>query len=155
MNLERAKELLALRLYDELSPEESAELERLLARSEEARNYARELERGLGTWKAAAERETAPELPTSWSERLREETRELPPRRAVWRTVATFAAGLAAGLLLTWANRPEPEVEPPDPAPGPMELAGAISPPFDPRPFPPPKATGGGALSRRGIRTGR
>ncbi len=153
MKLERAKELLALRLYDELTPEESVALELCLADSEEARDYARELERGLGTWKAAAELEPGSELPPAWRERLRAATLEPPSRPAVGRAVATFVAGLAAGLFLMWIARTEPEDRDPAPAPEPQLLAETSFPRFDPQPAPPPKATGGGALSRRGIRT--
>ena len=148
MNLEEAKELLALRLYDELSPAESAALDRFLEESAEARAYARELEQGLGRCKAAAERDASDELPSDWTERLRAATREAATRRTPLRLVATFAAGLAAGLLVMSALRSERGMALPDPAVAPSSIAMA-SYEFALRAAPPPRATGGGAFSRR------
>ena len=149
MHLERAKELLALRLYDELSSAEARELDRFLAASPAARAFAEELEAGLGRWKATGEAEVEPKLPADWDARLRAATQERPGRRALLRAVGTFVAGLAAGLLLTWAGTTDPG----DDAPRPTErgdLLAQAGPEFRPLAAPPPRATGGETISRRG-----
>ena len=100
MKHENYRELIALRLYQESSPGEARELEAHLATCESCAAFARELEGGLGAHKrAAAERDT-PDLPAGWLEGLRRSTDELAPRRGISRQVLTFAAGIAAGLLV-------------------------------------------------------
>lgn len=156
MNLERAQELLALRLYDELSGDESRALDRFLAGSEAGRAWARELDAGLGTLRDTASREAPPEWPDDWSERLRaridREPRASRPR--LLRPLATFLAGLAAGLLLTWsffASPSTPAFTSAESAP----IDGDAGPQFVLRSAPPPPATGGSPLSRRGVPSGR
>ncbi|MEW6074417.1 MAG: hypothetical protein AB1726_17715, partial [Planctomycetota bacterium] len=102
-DLARGKELAALRLYGELTPSEEAELDRLLAAHPAARAFASELAAGLGAARRAVEMADLAALPPDWRERLSAATRVRRGPGALVRAAATFAAGLAAGLLLAWA----------------------------------------------------
>lgn len=106
MKHEDMHERLALRLYGELDPAESRALDAHLYDCEECRQFASELERGLG--RVLAVRASARDaLPPDWAERLHAATRDvattaprqsIPPERlSPWWAAA---AGIAAGLLL-------------------------------------------------------
>jgi anti-sigma factor RsiW len=145
MKHETFHELLALRLYGELSTEEERLLEEHLASCADCAGFASELETTLGAF-AGRRTSAAGELPTDWSERLRAATREKPaPRRL--QPVATFVAGLAAGLLVMAALRP---------ASGPPLDEGRVTvvtnaveePGFPARATPPPRTTSRGDLAQ-------
>ncbi|MFN0243592.1 MAG: zf-HC2 domain-containing protein [Planctomycetota bacterium] len=106
MKHEDIHERLALRLYGELDPAESRALDEHLRDCEECRQFASELEHGLG--RVVAVRTSArDELPPDWAERLQAATRDVattaprpsvaPERLSPWWAAA---AGIAAGLLL-------------------------------------------------------
>ena len=137
MNHENFHELLALRLYGELSADEERALERHLASCAECTSFARELGQGLGVLARSGTDARASELPPDWSERLRAATH---PRRRNLLPLATFAAGLAAGLLAMAALRPNT-----DPA---ERIQTSNEAPFVPRSEPPPLASGRGELAR-------
>ena len=100
MNSERIRELLALRLYGELDPDQEAQLDTVLASSAEARELARELESVLGP--LAARVAEGDDLPAGWRERLVERARgESAPRRT-WSPWLNAVTGFAAGLLAMW-----------------------------------------------------
>ncbi len=103
MKHENYHELLALRLYGELSADEERILARHLAECPECGAFGRELEQALGAVKRADDALRHDELPADWAARLRTATRR--EARPVYRlrALGTFAAGLAAGLLLTWS----------------------------------------------------
>ena len=103
MKHENYHELLALRLYGELSADEERILARHLAECPECGAFGRELEQALGAVKRADDTLRHDELPADWSERLRTATRRVAPPVYRLRALGTFAAGLAAGLLLTWS----------------------------------------------------
>ena len=145
MKHETYHELLALRLYGELDADEQERLARHLAECEDCARFARDLEATLGAVKTAEESLRRDELPANWDERLCAATR---PRRSL-RPLATFAAGLAAGLLVTWATRPGPPPAAPAGDPG----IRVVSNSGDARSFvartdPPPRATTPGQLGQ-------
>ena len=96
MKHEEFHELLALRLYGEVSAEEEHGLQVHLATCGDCSRFWEELQAGLG---ALQETSPSPDLPADWDRRLRE-VRLTPGRRPTWSSVATFAAGLAAGMLV-------------------------------------------------------
>ncbi len=145
MKHETFHELLALRLYGELSPDEERALTGHLATCEDCRAFGRELAGTLGvlaqTQAGARERD----LPGDWTARLAGRIAVARRRRRL-QPLATFAAGLAAGLVLMSVLRsPQGPLHPP---PGGDAIAGA--PPFVLRSDPPPPATGRGQLARLG-----
>jgi anti-sigma factor RsiW len=144
MNHDDAHELLALRLYGELSTEEDRALERHLATCTECTSFARELAQGLGVLAhsaTSADRARLDELPPDWLARLRAATRPAPRR---WlQPLATFAAGVAAGLLVMAALR-----SPASPALSDPTMRAGNTAPFVPRSEPPPRASSRGELAR-------
>lgn len=138
---ESFRELTALRLYDELDGADAERLEAHLSGCAECREYAAELEAGLG---ACSRPSDLADLPAGWRERLAQETRPVGLR--LLRPALTFAAGLAAGLVLM-AFIPD-EVERVAPASaeaqaGRTSLLAMVD-------GPPPLATGGGSLGMLG-----
>jgi hypothetical protein len=120
MNCETTRELLALRLYDELERDEGARLDAHLADCAACRAKADELEQGLGRLAAASELAPLPAAPT--------------PRFHGWQVAAAFAAGLAvswflvpSGALPKSASAPAAasfrRADPPPPASGEGRLA--------------------------------
>ncbi len=143
MNHETFHELLALRLYGELSSDEERLLAGHLATCADCRLFGDELGRTLGL---LAPESVTRELPADWRERL--SARIASARRRRWlQPLATFAAGLAAGWLVTAALRPA-GVPPATP-----ERLDA--PPFVLLSDPPPPATGRGQLARLSEHLGR
>lgn len=140
MTHENFHELLALRLYGELSADEARALERHLGACAECAAFALELERGLGVL-ARLDRARLLELPDDWAERLGAATRPTHLQRWV-RALVPFAAGVAASLLVM-ALRPSatPSGELPGARPG-------AEAPFVPRSDPPPLASSRGELAR-------
>lgn len=139
---ETFRELLALRLYDELEAAESAALDAHLAGCAACRTFALELQAGLGR---APQGTAADDLPAGWSEALRARIGARPsaPRPATRRpALLAFASGLAAGLLVMagWRARGEPSATPARP-PAAVETAFA-------RATPPPLASGRGPLAQ-------
>lgn len=109
------RELLALRLYDELDEDESRDLDAHLSDCAECRAYASELESGLGV--LAKQGPVVNDLPDGWMDRLRTEVQQIPaPLHRPW---IIAAASFAAGVLLTLVlNAPEvPANETPTRAP--------------------------------------
>ncbi len=144
MKHEEFRELMALQLYGEL---DAAELERLrahVAACADCAAYEHELGAGLGTVMAAAAERDDGALPEDWQERLNETT--APRRRAVGGALLTFAAGLAAGLLVMTFNPNAPD--PVDVTPEVATSGFATNRPDDALPEipsgPPPPATGRG-----------
>lgn len=89
------REMLALRLYDELSAGESVTLERHLAECPDCARFAEELEQGLG----AIERSGASgDLPADWEQRI--DTVRRPAARPLAKPLLTFVAGWAAGVAV-------------------------------------------------------
>lgn len=150
------RELLALRLYDELDPAETTRLDAHLAECSACRAYDAELVAGLGSLRPV--REDAA-LPADWRARL-ERSVEAAPRPAhrphpAW----TFAAGLAAGLLAMALLRAEGGGDPIDPGSGTSPTGTAQATNLGPTAHPlltgslrepPPRATGGGQLAYLG-----
>jgi anti-sigma factor RsiW len=102
MNHETMRERIALRTYGELDAEEAAVLEEHLAACEECRRYGASFAEGLGRIAASA-RTASDDLPSGWSDRLRDatcESRAGSRARARipswWTAVAGFAAGVVA-----------------------------------------------------------
>ena len=122
---ERARELLALRLYGELDAAEKAELEGYLSTSAEVRQFAVELEAGLGAVAAA--------LPP---------TPQVGRRSIPWRaSLVSFAAGLLLSVLWPFDESPSQHV-----SDGIAGLAGRASG-FE-RAAPPPPAAPSQGLAR-------
>jgi hypothetical protein len=123
--------LLALRLYDELDPQEAADLDHHLAACVPCQRRGRELELGLGAQLPSL----ADVLPEGWTDSSPTTTR--PERRVGLRRWMTVAASFAAGLILalTWPDAPEP---------GPSTVA---EPQGFERPAPPPVAPTRGRLA--------
>jgi anti-sigma factor RsiW len=102
MNHETMRERIALRTYGELDAEEAAVLEEHLAACEDCRRYAASFAEGLGRIAASA-RTASDDLPSGWSDRLRDATRESRAGSRAraripswWTAVAGFAAGVVA-----------------------------------------------------------
>ena len=141
MKHEAFHELLCLRVYGELSADEERLLAQHLTGCADCRAFGDELAGSLGAL-ASEQAARAAELPGDWHERLAERVRVARARR--WgRPLATFAAGLAAGLLLMAALRSPHSPASTDLGPS---LDGA--PPFVLRTAPPPPASGRGPLAR-------
>lgn len=146
MKHERMRELLALRLYDEIEPEEQLELASHLASCIECARFAGELDSGLGRLREEAARAADAQLPAGWDARLAAAT-SAHPRSIRARDLALVAAGIAAGVLLVlaWsALRPAPEASTgvarlDAEAPAFLRFRGDA---------PPPPATGGGPAAR-------
>jgi anti-sigma factor RsiW len=111
MSCDPYRELLALRLYDELDDGERRRLEGHLARCPACRAAEVELRAGLGRLIVDA----APaELPADWAERLHEEVATAEGSAAIvhrpgwWRlagerpVAAAAVVGFAAGVLFAW-----------------------------------------------------
>jgi len=142
MKHESFHELLCLRVYGELSPEEERSLAQHLASCADCRTFGAELAGTLGVLHRARTSAGEGELPSDWHAQLAERVRTTRTRSWV-RPLATFAAGLAAGLLLMAALR-SPQ-SPTNAAIG-SRLNGA--PPFELRSDPPPPYSGRGPLAR-------
>jgi len=151
---ERPRELLALGLYGELAPGEERELERHLAACAVCRSFAAELDAGLGALVPGRDAHDPDgvadldDLPPGWAERLAAAARAPAPSRATWNPLLTFAAGLAAGLLVMAMVRVgSPSHHDVPLAQGVFTNAGApeIGPDLS---TPPPLATGRGPLAR-------
>ena len=109
MKHDEYRELMALQLYGEL---DAAELERLRAHVAECADcaqYEHELGAGLGAVQATADGRDDDALPVDWQQRLAEAT--APRRRVGARALLTFAAGLAAGLLVMTINPRAPDAD--------------------------------------------
>lgn len=153
---ERLRELLALRLYDELDEDERRELEALLVAHPAAAADERDLAAGLGRLRAAAgagDEDGA--LPAAWRARLDAALADEPRPARRWSHVLAFAAGLAAGLLLYAAPRLAPDGRGARRPPAPLAVhtnAGAPAPRatlvggLAPGQAPPPASTRGGLL---------
>ncbi len=143
MKHDEIRELLALRLYDELEPDEQRSLEAHLRGCTDCARFANELEVGLGRVRIPEE---SPELPPDWDARLARSTATL--RRRSWtREALLVASGLAAGVLLmiAWGSL----------ARGPHDMRQLAHLDPDAPAFlrfqgdtPPPPATGGGPSAR-------
>ncbi len=107
-------EWLALRLYGELEPKESARLDEHLLRCQTCRAFAAELAQGLGA--LTPEPTPAGDLPAAWREALLEAAPAKPARGP--RTLLAFAAGLAAGLCAMALLRGTGRAPAPEPASG-------------------------------------
>jgi anti-sigma factor RsiW len=136
------QELLSLRLYGELDPAEERRLEEHLATCAACRAFGDELAGSLGALARSVAR--ADDLDLAWRTGLAAQVHGERSRRRL-RTLATFAAGLAAGLLAMAALRSAPARTGRAPA-----AILAASPPFELRADPPPVATGRGQLARLG-----
>jgi hypothetical protein len=102
-------ELLALRLYGELDPSESARLDAHLKVCGACRTFAGELEHGLGALALSApEAAAGADLPAGWRARLDAAVRPAPRARPL----LVFAAGLAAGLCAMALARGAPPLPP-------------------------------------------
>ncbi len=94
---ERFRELLALRLYDELEEVEQHELASHLESCASCQRFGEELATGLGAVpRGGGDADVV--LPDSWDRDLRDAIRATRP--SALRTLTVFAAGLAAGLLV-------------------------------------------------------
>lgn len=116
MSHEPFHELIALRLYGEIDVLERAQLEGHLRACAECSRYAAEIESGLGLAPHGAGTRADLDLPSDWTERLRQATREIPARRRVlpwWTVAASFAAGvIATAVIARGPSAPEPAREP-------------------------------------------
>ena len=140
---ERCRELLALGLYDEVSATERHELASHLTTCAACRAFESELDRGLGAL-ARTRADASDALPDDWEQRLRAATSRAPAPRGRAALLATFAAGLAAGLTLTLALQRARE----EPSASGRDAAVAEAHPAFARDAPPPPAAARGALGR-------
>jgi anti-sigma factor RsiW len=101
------REQLALRLYGELSPTEEAALDAHVAGCTDCRAFAHELTLSLGAVvpDAGLVAAHADEMPADWVARLDRVTGTRPPGPGPVRALATFATGLAAGILIALLAR--------------------------------------------------
>ena len=139
------RELIALRLYEELEGRDGVRLEQHLSGCAPCREYALALEAGLG---ACSQPTEDTDLPAGWRERLGEMTR--PPGPRLLRPALTFAAGLAAGLaVMAFTPGPTQQIPPSGYATnaGTSRLLALVE-------GPPPLATGGGSLGMLGDQIG-
>lgn len=101
MDHQRARELCALRLYDELDAEDLAPLEAHLAGCPTCSTFERELRAGLGSM---LPRESPADLPPGWRERLERDVAPVPAAPATglggW---ARLAASFLLGAALAWS----------------------------------------------------
>ncbi|MCZ6597699.1 MAG: zf-HC2 domain-containing protein [Planctomycetota bacterium] len=157
MKHEGFRELLALRLYDELDGRESELLDEHLRGCAACADFARELESGLGALRKAVRED----LPADWDRSLRESVAPRTRRTEPWRTVVVFAAGLAAGLALMAVLRGSGSAAPGAPmSPGAPESGNELAAvttnagPTNVLPEhlgdPPPRATAPGRLTQLG-----
>ena len=103
MKHEAFREMLALRLYGELEPDEQARLDQHLRMCADCRSFASELESGLGSLRAVRVERASDELPADWRERLRRSTIDEPRRARLspwWSSAAAFAAGILVATIL-------------------------------------------------------
>lgn len=161
------RELLALRLYDELDPEEAARLAHHLAGCAACRDEAAAIERGLGSLIPREHREAdepATELPADLARRTAELAGaiDLQPAGGASAGARTWMAalvGFAAGALLVFTTGMGVPRHSPVPVPqrpvvqttwstSPVEVASAPVP-FE-RSDPPPPAPTRGTLARLG-----
>ena len=147
MNHETYREWLALDLYDELDEGEAARLRAHLTECDECQALRRDLAATLGAHRRVVE-PASDELPSDWVERLRATT-EVRPVRATRRGWSSFAAGLAAGLLVMFGMQARPS-RPTAPTPEAMLLlaaSNARAAPFVGRTEAPPPSTSRGPLA--------
>jgi anti-sigma factor RsiW len=100
MKHESIREWLALRLYDELDVRDREMLDAHLKTCADCREFASELEAGLGALRAER---GAEEIPADWRERLRRSTSVETKRARLspwWSSVAAFAAGILVATIL-------------------------------------------------------
>jgi predicted anti-sigma-YlaC factor YlaD len=143
MNHEQIRELLALRLYGEIEPDEERALVEHLRECRECARFARELEQGLGRTREL--RETA-DLPAGWDASLADATARL--RRRSWmREALLVGSGLAAGVLamLAWSAFSSPRATVPSIASSYPDAPAFLRFQHD---TPPPLATAGGPAAR-------
>lgn len=137
MTHERYKELLALRLYDELNGDETGELDTHLEGCDGCRAYERELAGGLGSTMPPA----AADLPEGWSDALRALVHDTPapatPLRPWLVAAGSFAAGVALTLAIARGDGPSRET--------PHEQSTEVAPttPFERSAPPTPAASSG------------
>jgi len=104
MKHESFRELLALRLYGEIEPDERDRLDEHLDSCADCRTFARELEDGLGSLRASPAERASDDLPADWRERLRRASSDhASSSRSLrwWSSIAAFAAGILAALIVT------------------------------------------------------
>jgi len=145
MNCRDYRELLALRLYDELDAPETDRLQAHLEACAACRAYAAELDLGLGR----LAREAPDDLPAGWAEQLRSRVANDPARRRsrAWRTWIGVAAGFVLGLGCSSWWRDAGEQAPATDAPTGRVAAVGGETGFR-RATPPPLALSGGDLDR-------
>ena len=109
------RELIALRLYEEIDEVERTRLERHLAVCADCSRYASEIESGLGGIARGASSSADLDLPADWTQRLREATQETAVRGHFlpwWAAAASFAAGvIATAVIARGPSAPAPARE--------------------------------------------